>query len=319
LTASTTVTANSASGANVIALRNPTGKAMDILEVKFALRMVQPAGGNPFGCFGGAVACKMDLGKIPLSGGFVPVWCFGRADNLQTETRFGTLTQGSGVVITSYFDGSWKLPRPLYIPAGAVVSAAFQHLGLFQYDVQARISYSGRTHADGEAPPKTICVPYAAAFRSKVMDASAVNSDASTEADLANPFSEPIQLQRFVGRVMTIPSTLAQSSFEVGYPTIGHEMMKVRMVDSHGRPIIGGNGAGDGAGGVQDFASFRQAFGAETRSWEMENGAVLEPDGYYIASLKQDVALAGVPDSGVLLSQAQIAFNGWREVSGEGA
>jgi hypothetical protein len=49
----------------------------------------------------------------------------------------------------------------------------------------------------------------------------------------------------------------------------------------------------------------------------MENGAILEPNGYYTTYLKQDVALAGVPNGVTLLSQAQIALVGWRDVSGE--
>jgi len=281
------------------ALKNPMGQDMELLEIKFELFGVnQTPGFAGTSQYGGAVWCELTMGKIKLTNGSIPVWNFGRSENhageFKTDNAFDLL----------YMAYSWRLPRPLFIPAGAVVVPNFTHTGFISDTINVRVGYSGRTVF---VKPKKVYVPWVAKYASKVFNPiSAAGVDNSTELDLVNPHPEVLHLQRFVGRTMSRLSTGPQAgaTSETAPESFGSKFLSVRVTDSYGRPI------------VRSYTPFRDVFGALTRSWEMDNGAELDPQSFYRVALKKDAA-ALVPNSQNDVAQAFISMVGWREMSGE--
>jgi len=280
------------------ALKNPMGQDMELLEIKFELSgadnitLTNLSGYAQV--FGGAIWCELNMGGFPLTNGAIPVWNFGRAENLAGEIK----TQNFGVSFLSY---SWRLPRPLFIPAGAVVVPRFVHTGYIPDTVNVRIGYSCRTVF---TKPKKIYLPWVAKYASKVINpVSSVLVDSSTELDLVNPHKEELYLQRFVGRTMTVEPVAPAGGRENGDNEVTNRYLTLRIRDSYGRPV------------VKDFTPFRSVFEASTRSWEMDNGACLDPESYYIVEMKKiDTVSVGSDTTSSL--QTFISMVGWREVDG---
>lgn len=260
LTAAATVSANSQQGVNAISLKNPTGQAMELLEVKWLLSTREL-----IHVTGGTIGCKLDLGSIPITNGFVPVWNFAPSTKFDFETVSNAGRQAVGY--------QWKLHRPLYIPPGAVVVPTFHHFGQIPNDIDVRISYSCRTLPAGYKLPPRVPVPYVAYWSTKVFELFSFSEDRdqSRETDLVNRFNEPLRIHRFVGRWFTFEPL----------NNFGHEadntgpsrLVQVRMVDSRGEPVI------------PQFTFFRQVFSAVTRSWEVDY--IVPPQTFYIVSARR--------------------------------
>ncbi len=270
------------------ALKNPMGADMEILEIKFELSAAVVGGAFPV--MGGTIWCELVMGSYKLTNGAIPVWNFGRVEN------FGGESKADSTDLIGFESYSWRLPRPLFVPAGAVVTPNFTHTGFFKQTINARIGYSARTVTK---KPKQICMPWVAKYASTVFNPiSAAGVDTSSELDLVNPNPEVLHLQRFVGRTAQISSE-GITSDDPTQPAFGSQYLNLRMTDSYGRPII------------RNYTPFRMAFGSLTRSWEMDNGAELDPESYYLVNLRKDamtVATAGAA------GQAFISMVGWREL-----
>lgn len=312
LTATATVASNSSAGVNSIALKNPMGQPMEILEVRFQLNTIGYPGSNLSTILGGMIYCKMDLGEHEITNGFVPTWCFGKWES--PLEAFVAVTQLPAEQVYIYQTYIWKLPKPLYVPAGSVLIPTFQHTGLFQNTVEISVTYNCRSFPVGTPPPEKLSLPYVAAYTSKTFERSETETDESTETDLVNPFSVPLHIQRFVGRLQvfqsnvsvaqeTPPTTTAAGSGRVADAPTSYENWQIKMVDMLGRPI------------VQDFTPFRMVFDAQSRSWEMDNGAVMDPNSYIIAYCRK-AAGTGVIEGGPYFSQAFISVVGWRDLVG---
>lgn len=276
------------------ALKNPMGQDMEILEIKFELESAYDQQLNSHGAaLGGSIWCELAMGTWKITNGAVPVWCFGRAENLNAETKFGT---GATQALT-YNGYTWRLPRPLYVPAGTVVAPSFSHTGFVPDNINVRVGYSGRTITK---KPKVAFVPWVSAYVSPAFNPiTAAVKVASTEQDLINMTDKPVQLQRFVGRTLF---TDAQGKIFEDQPfSFGAQYLTMRMNDSYGRPL------------VRNYTPFRSVFGDLTRSWELEEiGAQLDPQAYYRVFLNK-AAMAMIPDQQTAQIQAFVSMVGWRE------
>jgi len=296
LTANSTIASNSTGGVNSASLKNPTGGPMEVLEIRFQVKTDANYGS---GVGGGFLGCQLDLGKFALTNGFVPVWNFGRADSLIVESVGGTVATTS-----TYGEYTWRLSKPLYVPAGAVIVPKFQHRGLFKNQISVFVSYSGRT-VSPKFKPKSVHLPYAAAYASKVFNYNETGTDNSTETDLVNPHGEQLNLSCFTGRIVNVDTqSLFALEAPIGSSTGGEECgarsLLARMVDMNGRPI------------VSSFTPFRQAFGALTRSWEMGYKQVMDPISYYTVFLQKNLPL--VNSTNPQLIQAFVGMVGWRDI-----
>lgn len=270
------------------ALKNPMGQDMEILEIKFELS--GPSYLSSASAWGATIQCDLQMGAYKLTNGAIPVWNFGRSENLDGEMKFDVSSvQAQQATYIAY---SWRLPRPLFVPAGAVVVPNFTHTGMVAESINTRIGYSARTVF---RQPRTLHVPWVAKYVSKAFNPiENAGVDSSSELDLVNPNPEVFHLQRFTGRVLGGLNENTPQSF-------GSRDLNIRITDSYGRPI------------VRSYTPFRSVFGALTRSWDMDNGATLDPESFYRVNLRKDAAAMATP--GAIAGQAFIAMVGWREVA----
>lgn len=295
LSSSVLLRSGSVGNVSSAALKNPMGQDMELIEIKFELSGANPIGGSTtFAAYGGSILCELTMGNVKLTNGAIPIWCFGRAENLEGETKNDSLnTNNNGTIFSSY---SWRLPRPLFIPAGGAVIPKFTHTGFIPDSVNVRVGYSARTVF---VQPKRVYVPWVAKYTSKVFNPiSAAGVDASIDLDLVNANPEVLNIQRFVGRTLVLN---ADGSYSEDQPqSFGSHYLSARIVDSYGRPI------------VRTYTPFRSIFCALTRSWEMDNCATLDPQSFYIVNLKKDATVVLTEGAS---GQAFVSMVGWREVA----
>ncbi len=286
LSASEAVDPFSEASLSAHALKNPSGEAMEIREIRFQVN-------NDDDEIGGAnMSCRLDLGKLPLTSGFIPIWNFGRGEDMVGETLE---TVGAGDKDRQF---RWKLPRPLFIPAGGSLSAKLKHEGGITAALTGRVSYLGRTLPKGAPIPKKLAVPYISFYRSKAFSGSSADTDESSESDLQNPFDVPLMVERFTGRVATFYDG---SSYEYLYPEIEMDLLTLKMIASNGWPL------------VRDYSVFGGVFDPSTRSWECPH--LLDPGAFYKLQYSK---LAASPGSGFGAGysfRALVSMVGWREVS----
>jgi hypothetical protein len=283
-------------------MTNPMGQDMEVTELKFQLLSLGNSGFALDAVLGASIAVELKLGNYKLTNGAVPVFSLGRAENLTAE--YATLAS-----LNLYNTFSWRLPRPMFVPAGATVIANFTHTGLIALPINVRFSMSARSLF---IKPKVVCLPWASAFTSKVFNPlTTAGTDQSGHVDLVNDSTgfegaaQILKVQRFVGRAIVIQS--GDHAYEG--PTFGaafrEDGLTVRMMDSYGRPT------------VRYYTPFTSVFSGLTRSWELEgSGVELDPGAYYLALLKS-AALPGIGGFGYtgIQGQAFISLIGWREVA----
>jgi hypothetical protein len=283
-------------------LVNPMGQDMEILEVKFTISS-EPGdlNANP-AAFGGSVQCELKMGDIKVTNGAIPVWNFGRAENVYAEQLSTGGNPQLGVPLNYYSVFSWRLPRPLFIPAGSVLAAQFTHTGLLQNALHVRIGYSARTVF---IQPKVIDVPWVAAYISKAFNPiSQSHTDSSTPFQLVNANPEPLNLQRFVGRTLfrSNAPNVDNPTFAENFPqTLNSQNLVMRITDSYGRPV------------VRNFVPWQTVINSPTRSWELENGSVMDPFAFFRTDLRVS-AVTPVLDPTDGSYQSFLSLVGWREV-----
>src|SRR5574342_27232 len=289
LTATVNLPSSSSAGVNSISLKNPMGRPMEILEIKFELSY--QTGTNSF--LGSLIGCKLNLGKLPLTNGFVPTALFGRAENSNLEVQ-GAAGTTNPTIVNTY---TWRLAKPFYVPSDSLLVPEFVHRGLIQNAIDVRVSYSGRTLLTNEKPKK-VYVPLATSWLSRTFDLALAGTDQSTETDLVNPWEEVLHLQRISGRVpqLQLADQIILESPHIGY----YQAVNVRMVDSFGRRII------------QPFMPFADAFPLANKSWEAD-GAVMDPKSYMIAYIRKDTPITSVSEQSTEI-QERIGLVGYREL-----
>lgn len=280
-------------------LLNPIGMDMEILEIKFEISgtgnstdpSVPTVQVSP--CFGGTIACELLLGTIKLTNGAIPVWLFGRLENPGAQSDVQDIVSG-----TSYAYHSWRLPRPLFIPAGTTITPNFTHTGLVPDALNVRIAYSGRSVSK---QPKKIHVPWVASYVSKVfIPVSTSGLDRSSDTDLINPSDDPLHLQRLTAHTINIFQAAGSQILEDGFPQfVASQAMKIRITDSFGRPI------------VRSFTTIQSVFSSATQSWEMDNGAIVDPHSFYIVDTRLTGSAASIAAG--LSTQMHIGMVGWHE------
>jgi hypothetical protein len=308
LTATATLQAETAAGVNAIALKNPTGRPMEILEIKFGVRdtgdQQTSISTSTTSILGGLIACRLDMGSLSLTNGYIPIWSFGKATNLKEEAQLDTVVSASPIT-EAYAEYTWKLAHPIYVPPGAAVVPSFFHRGLLKDTMVARISYSARSLPPGPAPKK-LWLPYVSCYTTKAFTVgAAIDSDTSQETDLVNPHPQPLYLQRFTGRCMIIQQSGGYLAGETGvFDTIANQSLLLKMIDSAGRPVI------------KDYVVFRQAFSGVTRSWEMDLGHIMDPTSHYNVQVQSNIPTGAGGAFAGLLAQGFVGCVGFRQIVG---
>lgn len=285
----------------ISSFQNPMGQDMEILEIKFEVISTYDHPNVYPASFGGSVQCELVLGAEKITNGAIPLWSFGRAENIATEALGTGATSNQVNPLNFYSMFSWRLPRPLFIPAGAVLRPSLTHTGLVPNALKVRVGYSGRTVY---TQPKKVCVPYVSSFITTFNPITASATASSNPLQLVNANLEPLHLQRMVGRSLflaDIPDSDNPSIAE-NYPQVAlSEKLNMRITDSYGRPVL------------RNYVPWTAVINSATRSWEMDNGAIMDPGAFYRVDMRfSAVTTLGPQADGSL--QTFLSLVGWREV-----
>lgn len=303
--ANASLQANSQVAVNAQALQNPLGGPMEIHEIRFKITADLPesafAAPDPItGDMGALIAVKLDLGTIELTNGFVPAWALGMDEDQYANVQyFENLPSGVIQKNSSYY--RWRLPKPLYVPAGATVVPQFQHRGFSTVPVQIGIGYSGRALPANAPPPQTNFVPWVTSYFSKafVLSDTATDFDTSSNTDIFNKWDQPVQLQRLGIHCPMVD--LAAGSWYEWTVNVGSmfDYIQTRIVDSGGLPV------------VRKYTPIGQLVNPSNRTWEM-SGAIMPPGSFWNVFLRCDPVLSP-PLTKTLVAQPQVALVGYRK------
>lgn len=213
----------------------------------------------------------LKLGRVPLTKDFVPIANFGKALNDDPDPPGILIGQGPMNVRGPW---TWRLPKPLYIPA-----TEFLIPRIFNNPVYAAsqtrtitIAYAGRALDVDERVPDAIDVPYVSYWQTPIQSAGSATPQQSTEADLVNPFNEPLAVQRFIGRCWANGAQFPGAGV-LGFPDVGFSVA-VRAANSNGVIM------------VKDPTPFPTVFSLTDRSWTVNS--LLAPKGFFIFYLDFD-------------------------------
>jgi hypothetical protein len=253
----------------------------------------------------------LKLGNLPLTQNLVPIGLFGKVLNdsstAEHMTSEGVLT---GAPLTPDLF-TWKLPKPLFIPARELLRPTF-YLQTFPGAPSQVITvcYACRPLPVGTPTPKKLQVPWVAAFVPPMLATGSDRTDVSTPADLYNPWDQDLHVQRFNGRFMVQGNTITfgrgeeggnmtlasvEQDLETNLVTMG---TTVQAQDSFNNIL------------VRDPTPFQHVFDMVDRAWTVN--AVLPPKGFYTFTMDRLwAAYTGDP----VTATCGISMVGWREVA----
>lgn len=273
-------------------------------ELRFSwtsgINYTQFALANPQGTlWGDVVRCRLKFGRVGLTDGFVPVsllapvrdWAFQAPEPLTAATELPS-------------SWVWRFPKPLYLPAGQKLLIEMGNFNDWTLPASnfgfatltARVSMQCRP-SQGPAP-SMIDLPYAAKFLGQIWGGGSVQpgqepstSEISTPTDLYNPFSVPMQVERFTlntlasspftGLLTPIVDGLEQSVVAGGTDRFGmnwgldRRYVTARMVTADGFPVI------------RDYVPVGSVFSANDRSWLVN--VPLDANDYFILDLVEQM------------------------------
>lgn len=243
LSAEATVPSQTTQRPPQLALMNPTGEAFKIHEVRWSLTSSTPY------VTGATVGCKLDVGQLAITNGFVPVWNFGKVISYDQD-------------LNQQF--SWRLQHPIYVPPGVVVTANFQNFGQYATDTTVRMSYFCTSLPREELKvSRRIFVPWVSAFTSKTMPYATADTAQSRETDLQNPFDTDLKISRLIGRFNLFnPAANANTSIRAG------RLLNVRVSLSNGDPL------------VRTPTPLEQVFSQDGHAWEQRE-TILKPKQFF--------------------------------------
>lgn len=285
--------------ADTTRLENPFQGPMWLDEIRFRL----PSSTGLFaGGYWSGIWCKLRLGDLPITQGNVPIALLGKELN-------GSL---QGAIAPYIF--TWKLPKPLFIPARELLRPTIYFspfVGAAASTVT--IAYACRPLAVGTPTPRKLNVPWVAAYVPPFQAtgvAAADRIDLSQPSDLYNPWRQDLHVQRFVGRLLFqtssptgavgepsyIPLSAVTPNLEAGLPTSAMGTL-VSAQDSFNNILI------------RDPTPFSHIFDFLDRSWTVN--AVLPSMGFYQFQVER--FWSQYATTAVTASPA-ISMVGWREV-----
>ena len=219
----------------------------------------------------GLVAVKMSLGRMEISHKFIPLWSYCTDLQFITQSLFSQSDYPSDPAEPhqQYAMMRWKLPKPLYVPAGMQLTTdVARGADGCGGEISITTSYVGRFANVNDPPPKSITVRYVSAWTSN-WDTASVTTQQSGELDLVNPFLVPLQVQRFTGRLLqTNQAGVTGETFAIN-AILPSTAMQLTMKDSYGNNI------------VRDFTFFGEVFDTLRRAWTFHK-TLLAKERYYV-------------------------------------
>jgi hypothetical protein len=277
--------------ANAGRLSSPFRQAIVIDEIRWstynAVEITGVFDDTPSWNVGAVVRTKLNIGRVDVTNGFVPIWLFGTTMQANyfvevNAVRFSVPNANDEAVVVSHY--RWRLPRPLYLAPGNALQSSFQHNDVLTLmgDTTVHVAYAGR-YATPEDKPKNGAweVPWVTPY----LPAANVVHAQSSEKDLVNPFLVPLNVQRMLYRAVRVSDALCVETTD----SAGVEIL---IKDSHGVNII------------RDAVSPAVAMDMPRRAWTFQT--VLNPKERY------NVTFTGMTDASPEQDSVQLAMVGWR-------
>ncbi len=297
--------------ADTTRLENPFQAPMWLDEIRFRLPL-QSQGTSSSEAWS-SISVQLKLGNLQLTQGFVPIGLLGKVLNdsvLVNNPGVGdTQLENSPSVFT------WKLPRPLFIPARELLRPTIYfspYSGAPNKTVT--IIYCCRPLPKGTPEPKTLHLPWVTSYVPPTLTTpNAVDTiNHSTPADLYNPWDQELRVQRFIGRFM------AQGIPAAGAEDDGNMDMASALVDLNTGLITSGTfvTAQDSYNNIliRDVTPFTNVFCQVDRSWTVN--CILPPKGFYLFTIDRQWNAVSTP---AITATVGISMVGYREVRYEEA
>ncbi len=283
-------------------LENPFQTPMWLDEIRF--RMPIPEGGSR-GQAWSSLSIELRLGNTPITRSFVPISLFGKV--LNDSRDFGESGVNGGTTPYSPDVFTWKLPKPLFIPAREFLRPT---LYFTPYSgapaTTVTIMYCCRPLPAGTPAPQVMQIPWVSYFKPPNLTTPAAvdSSDQSTPSDLYNPWDEELHVQRFVGRLMgqnlgedQQHMSLASANINLNTGALVTGTL-VSAQDSFNNILI------------RDRTPFAHVFDFIDRAWTVN--CILPPKGFYLFTV--DRLWSAYNPSPAFTATVGISMVGWREV-----
>lgn len=313
LTASLTLQPGATGSPNLGSLTNPYGLPMELLEVRFSVAPVSTS--TSFNTVAGlGIGVKADLGTIAVIDSDCPVSLLGTyrdagnpsyaTNNDGVSVWLPTSSSTQANAVNSY---GWRLKYPLYMPGKATLNVNFHHLATVPVPIKIWVSYHCRMRPKGYKPAR-LMVPWVCNYSSKafqVTNNAAADSDSSSELDLVNPFSVPLEVVRLAGGYasVTLNPTAVNSSSEIINLAQTGQYTFVQMATAQGDEV------------VFSQTPFEALFPAAWRTWDLPDGITFSPGEWLKVALTR-TALDYDPSAATLqgTSNYAVTLTGYREV-----
>lgn len=179
-----------------------------ITEFRFFLQKVDDNTSNTIDSLGGIISISASVGRNQITNGQVPIWLLGPRLSYYGETGARGYLQRTAVgpfaetplsPVNCY---TWTLPKPMLVPPGTSLGMLVARLGTNptmddgSSTVNVTVSAVGTRLASTPKVRETD-VPYVTHFRTGPLAASILESG---QGPLANPFTKPFMVERFVQR-----------------------------------------------------------------------------------------------------------------------
>jgi len=244
---------------------------------------------------------ELKLGNLSLTNGFHPISLLGKALN---DGLYGERGASDGT--PNCF--TWKLPKPLYIPARELLRPTIYYEPYSGAAAQTvTIIYVCRPIPAGTPPPSVLQVPWATHFKPAYLTTpdAADTTDQSTPAHLYNPHDEELHVQRFIGRLMR--RNLGEDDDYMGLAS-AHVNLTTGLVTS-GTLVSAQDSFNNIL--IRDRTPFAHVFSILDRSWTVN--CVLPPKGFYLFTVDR-LWNAYPAGDGAITATVGISMVGWREV-----
>jgi hypothetical protein len=280
-TGSVTLTPGGSLPVNEDALKNNTGRPLEVRELKFTFTI-----GCAASNFAAMIGVKTAKGTVkPITQTPVPVSTLGirrgAGGELVANGERVTVTDLPFLALAPNGHTVWRLDVPFYLLPGETLLVTMSHLGFVPNSAQAIVTMSGNV---GVRVPLRRMLPYVTAYIGQQIDKNTSSigvSQSSTEKHLVNGLTVPVRVSRFVGRFGAI------SAGRFG-DTLGLSGDFVFMADE--RYVTITMRSSTGVPTVRFDTPFARIFEPISTSWECPH--VLPPKAYYIMNFKVAAAFA---------------------------
>lgn len=291
-----------------VALSNPDGMPMELLEVRFRLVPQSSITTQNVGVTGLGLGVKMDLGKVAVVDSYVPVGDLGTSRDSYEYQQAVFSDPDSATPRAFPTTYGWRLKYPLLIPGGATLSCVLRSLGQSSYPLLVDVAYIARTWDMRRPLPTHTRVPWVSSYESRVFEYEtgiAAKQDQSGQLDIINPFDAQLEIARFGGRL----SYLVNYTRALGADYVLEDPVTMRdvfgtfrMRSSRGFDIVGNPSA------------FGVAFPYSWRSWDMGDKWLMSPREYYTVNIDTAAITDTVTAPYIGQMQYSIGLTGYRSV-----